>query len=216
VSRHKGKVEFLPVGAQRDRFPPLPLPSTGLSVFEPPAEQINTLFSVSVAGIEDTLYVESLRTLEKKLRQQRGSRAVRLRNQIGVLHARFGNDRAAETALNRCLSDDPDFSPAYLNLANLKMVRGEIEEAARVARRGLERSPEFPLLNVLLALYYNRKGQLGEARKYLERVRAASPELAARYDYLADAGSEESRAGIAAAAAGELPLIWDAGEEVEP
>jgi len=211
VRRHRNRLEFLPVGAQRDRYPPLPLPGTELSVFEPAAEEIDALFSVSIGGIEDTLYEESLRTLEKKLQQQRGSRAVRLRNQIGVLHARFGKDVEAEAALKRCLSEDPDFPPAYLNLANLKFVRGEIEEAAGVARRGLERSPEFPLLNIFLAIYHHRKGEPQEAGRYLERVRAASPELAERYSYLAEGGTAKVRAG-AAAESEELPLIWTSGE----
>ena len=213
VQKHRGKIEFLPVGEQRNRYPPLPLPATNLSVFEPPDQEIGVLFSQSIDAIEDTLYRDSLNLLQDKLRGEGGTRAVRLRNQIGVLHARFGKDGEAEAELSRCLSEDPDYIAPYLNLANLKMVRGELEEAAKVARAGLERNPDSALLNVFLALYHSRKGEPSRASAYLDKVRSSSPELARRYSYLADSSSAQRRAGSSrGAAAEELSLIWDSGE----
>jgi predicted Zn-dependent protease len=134
--------------------------------------------------------------------------AARVRNQIGVLHARFGRDREAEAAFTLCLAEEPEFTAAYLNLANLKLVRGELEEAAEVARAGLERSPDSALLNVFLALYHSRRGEPGRASVYLDKVRSRSPELAQRYAYLADSTSARARAG----AQEETSLIWDSGE----
>jgi tetratricopeptide (TPR) repeat protein len=209
VRKHRGKIEFLPVGEQRNRYPPLPLPATDLSVFEPPDQEIGAVFSRSIAAVEDTLYRDSLNLLEDKLRGEEGIRAVHLRNQIGVLHARFGKDQEAEAELSRCLSEDPDFIAPYLNLANLKMMRGELEEAVEVARAGLKRKPDSALLNIFLALYHNRKGEPRRAAEYLEKVRGSSPELARRYSYLADSSAAQGRAG---AAAEEHSLIWDSGE----
>jgi predicted Zn-dependent protease len=133
---------------------------------------------------------------------------VRLRNQIGVLHARFGKDREAEAELLRCMEDDPNFTAAYLNLANLKLVRGELEQAAEVARAGLQRKPDSPLLNVFLALYYSRKGRPDRASVYLDKVRSSSPALAERYSYLSEESTGQARAGTEE----QLLLIWDAGE----
>jgi len=208
IRKHRGKTEFLPVREQRDSYPPLPLPATDLGVFEPPEREVGALFSRSVDAVEDTLYGESLDLLEDRLRGQRGLAAARVRNQIGVLHARFGKDREAEAALSRCLAEEPGFTAAYLNLANLKLVRGELEQAAEVARAGLERDPDSALLNVFLALYHNRKGEPDRASSYLDRVRSASPELARRYSYLADSSSAQARAGTE----DELSLIWDSGK----
>jgi len=213
VRKHRGKVEFLPVGEQRNRYPPLPLPATDLSVFEPPDQEIRAVFSRSIAAVEDTLYRDSLNLLEDKLRGERGIRAVRLRNQIGVLHARFGKDGEAEAELSRCLSEDPDFVAPYLNLANLKMMRGELEEAEKVAQAGLKRKPDSALLNIFLALYHNRKGEPSRAAAYLDKVRSSSPELARRFSYLADSSSVQDQVGTSrGAAAEELSLIWDSGE----
>jgi tetratricopeptide (TPR) repeat protein len=184
-----------------------------LSVFEPPDQEIGVLFSHSIAGIEDTLYSDSLNLLEDRLRGEEGNRAAHLRNQIGILHARFGRDGEAEAELSRCLTDDPDFIAPYLNLANLKLVRGELEEAMEVARSGLERKPDSALLNIFLALYHSRKGEPIRAAAYLDKVRSSSPELARRYGYLADSSSAQARAGASRGAAGaELSLIWDSGE----
>jgi tetratricopeptide (TPR) repeat protein len=208
VRKHRGKTEFLPVREQRDRYPPLPLPSTDLGVFEPPEQEVSAVFARSIQVVEETLYGESLKLLEDRLRGQRGIAAVRVRNQIGVLHARFCRDREAETALSRCLAEEPEFTAAYLNLANLKLLRGELAQAAEVARAGLERNPDSALLNVFLALYHNRKGEPDQASVYLDRVRSSSPELAQRYSYLADSSSARARAGTQ----DDLSLIWDSGE----
>jgi predicted Zn-dependent protease len=133
---------------------------------------------------------------------------VRARNQIGVLHARFGKDRQAEEAFSLCLAEEPEFTAAYLNLANLKLLRGELEEAAEIARRGLQSNPDSALLNVFLALYYNRKGEPGRASIYLDKVRNSAPELAQRYSYLAETSPARARAGTVE----ELSLIWDSGK----
>ena len=206
--KHRGKIEFLPVGEQRDRYPPLPLPATGLSVFEPPTQEIDPLFSGSIAALEDTLYRESLKELKDRLRSRTGNRTVLVRNKIGVLHARFGRDGEAEAELSRCTTDDPDFAPAYLNLANLKLVRGELEKAAEIARTGLQRNPDSARLNIVLAIYHSRKGETGRVSAYLDRVHRSSPELARRYGYLAEARAETGRG----AAEEEPSLIWDSGE----
>jgi len=208
LRKHRGKTEFLPVRDQRDRYPSLPLPATDLSVFEPLEQELGAVFSRSVDAVEDTLYRESLELLEDRLKNQRGIAAVRVRNQIGVLHARFGRDREAEAALSRCLAEEPDFTAAYLNLANLKLLRGELEEAAGVARAGLERNPDSALLNVFLAMYHNRKGEPGRASVYLDKVRSSSPDLARRYSYLADSSSAQARAGTE----DDPSLIWHSGE----
>jgi tetratricopeptide (TPR) repeat protein len=208
VQKYRKKVEFLPVREQRDRYPPLPLPVTDLGVFEPPEREVDTIFSNSLRAVEDTLYGESLKLLKDRLEAQRGKAAVRVRNQIGVLHARFGKDREAEAALSHCLAEAPDFTAAYLNLANLKLLRGELEEAAEIARTGLQRNPNSALLNVFLALYHNRKGEPHRASTYLDKVRSSSPELAQRYSYLADTSSAQARAGSKE----DLSLIWDSGD----
>jgi tetratricopeptide (TPR) repeat protein len=208
VRKHGGEIEFLPVREQRGRYPPLPLPATDLGVFEPPEQEIGAIFGRSIDAVEDTLYGESLELLEDRLSGQRGIAAVRVRNQIGVLHARFGRDREAEEALSRCLAEEPEFTAAYLNLANLKLVRGELEEAAEVARAGLKRNPDSALLNVFLALYHNRRGEPDRASPYLDKVRKSSPELAKRYSYLAESSPARARAGTEA----DPSLVWDSGE----
>ena len=211
MRRHRAEIEFLPVAEQRDRYPSLPLPATELSIFEPPQLGLDTLYSASMAGVEDTLYGESLELLRNRMRGSSGLPALRLRNRIGVLHARFGRDAEAEAELKRCLSEDPGFTAAYLNLANLHLTRGEMEAAAEVARTGLKRNPGAALLNVLMALYHNRRGEAGKAAVYLDKARMSAPELARRYAYLAEDSRAQGRAGRGSAEQ-DSPLIWDSGD----
>lgn len=114
----EGEIEFLPVNNLRGKYPPLPLPESNFTVVEPAGDEIHVLFRTSVEDIVDNLYANGWSGLEKKLDGLSGMDALRTKNRIGILHARFGQNRKAETIFKECIKEDPDFIPPYLNLAN--------------------------------------------------------------------------------------------------
>ena len=142
-------------------------------------------------------------------------RALKIRNQIGVLHARFGRDGKADSVLSRCIQDDPSFLSSYINLGNLKLSLNELDEASRIVGDGLNRKPESVLLNLLMARISLKNGDNRNALSHFRKVKETSSRLADRYSGLFEgletnggtAGGE--RAGISDEDHG---LIWDSGE----
>lgn len=141
--RHQGQTEFLAVRELRSRFPPLPLPAAPVSIVDPPGPKVEALSAASLGELEASLYTGALAALQGRLKQEKGARAIAVRNRIGVLHARFGRDGLAEQELRACLAEDPGYTPALANLANLKILRGETREAQQLIDALRRRSPEL-------------------------------------------------------------------------
>jgi tetratricopeptide (TPR) repeat protein len=203
-------IEFLPVLEQRDLYPPLPLPESTITVIEPQREEIDRLLSVSMDGTISLLYESGVKALESALKEARGRKELKIRNQLGVLHARFGQMREAESAFEHNMREDPSYTASYLNLANLMVRERRDEEAVSALRGGLERNPRSPTLNLLMARIYHAQGKYREAWRHFDTVKQTSHELAERYAYLGDGGDNTRRAGIDWE---NSPVIWDEGEE---
>jgi arylsulfatase A-like enzyme/Flp pilus assembly protein TadD len=68
----------------------------------------------------------------------------------------------------------PDFGPCYWYLAREELGGGHLEEAAELARRGLEAEPlsdVAPLGHYVLADVYNRQGQAAKAQEEVDKAR---------------------------------------------
>ena len=216
----QGSIEFLPVHKLRDKYPPLPLPESSFTVVVPEDSTVQPLFSNSVSDVTASLYRSGLEALGSRLAgQKKGSRkSLKLRNQVGVLHARFGRDTEAEKELRECISENPDFLASYVNLANIKLAIDEVGSAVEVIGQGLDRRPDSALLNLLMARSLQSQGEAQLALEHYDKVRRKSPALAERYAALFDnvgvagtmAAKQEGRAGITNT---ELPFIWDEGED---
>jgi tetratricopeptide (TPR) repeat protein len=213
----EGKIEFLPVYRLRDKYPPLPLPESGFTVVEPALSALGRQFLSSVRLVTDSIYKNALETLDEKLLRltEDTKGALKVRNQIGVLHARFGRDEQAETVLRECMKDDPGFLSSYINLGNLKLSKNELDEALTVVKDGLSRQPDSVLLNLLMARISLKNGDSQNALSHYRKVKEVSSYLAERYsglfEALEDSGGREGekRGGISD---NDYVLIWDSGE----
>ena len=209
-----GKIEFLPVFSLRDLYPPLPLPESNFTVVEPATEALDGRYARSVEVVVQSIYRNGLEFLQERLTGSSGSgrRELRLRNQIGVLHARFGRDEEAEDVLRGCIDDDPGFLSSYINLANLMVSRDQLDSALVVVRQGLERNPESVLLNLLMARISLRKGNRRDAARYYEAVKKKSSYLAERFADLFDGIDGGGAGGRAGVPKDDYAMIWDSGE----
>jgi tetratricopeptide (TPR) repeat protein len=75
----------------------------------------------------------------------------------------------AEAAFREALARDRGHLRALVNLGNLHLERGEVEEAIRLYQEALRLDPEFPQAHHNLAAAYRRKGQLDKAVFHLKR-----------------------------------------------
>lgn len=210
IRRNPNEIEFLPLDQQRDTYPPLPLPPSTVTVVEPQAEDIGAMLSASLSVVRDTLYLRGVSNYEALTNSSSGRKELRYRNQLGVLYARFGEERMARTAFEENLSSAPDYVPSYINLANVHIETGRMDDAVGVLEDGLGQKPDSSILNLLLARVYYDLGDKSNATKYFSVVRDESPELAERYSFIGGSSDATRRAGISPS---ETPLIWDEGEE---
>lgn len=82
-----------------------------------------------------------------------------------------GKETECEFVLRRCMSEYPQFTPAYNSLAELHMRQGRVHEAVAVLLRALEIRPRDPvLLNNLGMCFLGRK----EYAKALEQFTTAA------------------------------------------
>ncbi|MBN2534575.1 MAG: tetratricopeptide repeat protein [Spirochaetales bacterium] len=204
----KKEIEFLPVEVLREKYPPLPLPSSNFTIIEPGVDVVESQYAASVTEVINTMYEKTLTELESSLKKAHDRNKVKIRNSIAALHARFGNTSEAKKIFLECIDEAAAFTPPYINLANIKVDENKTDEAIDILKKGLKTKPDSIYINLLLARCYYLKGSQKEVKQYLDRVREQSPELAERYSYL------ESDTGTRARAADEeLPFIWADEEE---
>jgi len=92
---------------------------------------------------------------------------------LGNLDARLGQAAAAETAYRHALQLQPQFVPAYLQLAELFRVTGRDAQADSVLRVGLDRVPSSIDLQYQLGLALIRQKRIADALPYLKAAAAS-------------------------------------------
>ena len=210
VTGNPGEIEFLPVQDERDLYPPLPLGESALPVVEPQREEINRLLEGTMNRTIALLYESGVDSLQSAIQDTSGRKALKIRNQLGVLHARFGEIGKAVSSFEENMQANPDYTASYLNLANLLIRERRSEEAIDVLRDGLEWDPDSANLNLLIARILHANGAYEQAKEHFSTVRGRLPELADRFSYLSEDGDTTKRAGIEWE---DTPLIWAEGEE---
>ena len=204
----QGRIEFLPLGDLRERYPPIPLAESLLAAAEPEAAQTAALHDRTLGNLLAALHDGPARALEAGLAAARGAEALRLRNRLGILHARFGRDELAERSFQEALEAQPAFLPAACNLANLKLLRGELEAAERVLQRALEHDPQSTAAHLLLAQLHQRRQDPVRAQEHWRVVQRRDPPLAGRYAHLGGGAVAPAADAARAGAAGpELPFV---------
>lgn len=89
-----------------------------------------------------------------------GFRSAALHFELAVVLAETGDLAAARQAYEGALLIDPKFTPALMNLANIKQATGEWETALALLDRAVSSEPANP------DLYFNRGNLLGDMRRY--------------------------------------------------
>jgi hypothetical protein len=205
VHEPRGEIEFIPMSEARRSYPTLPLAPSTMVLAEPRPSAVSERFSLSVSRLRETLYEQTASRLESELSGRSGRARARLLNQIGILAARFADLERSETAFQSAIEADTSYTAARVNLANVRIMNGELESALAALEPLGERDRRPAIVDLALARVYHGLGEQAQAARYLEAAESTAPELAARYAYLrpsSDAGENAATASNGTGAAG--------------
>jgi Flp pilus assembly protein TadD len=87
-----------------------------------------------------------------------------------------GKDTDCEFVLRRCITQYPDFTPAYNSLAELQMRQGRVHEAVAILSKALETRPKDPVLLNNLGMCYLVRKEYDKALDYFTRAAGVVPE----------------------------------------
>lgn len=115
--------------------------------------------------------------------KERYERALRIRedattyNNLGNAQRDLANYNAAVEAYKKAIAANPKLVNPYTNLANIQMYSlNKTDEAIDTYRQALKELPGDPQLQVLLALAYEKKGDIPSAKQTLKSAQAAHPD----------------------------------------
>jgi predicted CXXCH cytochrome family protein len=97
---------------------------------------------------------------------------------LGNLYAEAGDAQTAESQFRAALALQPDFAPAWSNLADLQRARGDEAAAEATLRDGLKAGAEPAALEHALGLLMVRDGRQEEALEWLGRAASSAPDNA--------------------------------------
>ncbi len=95
---------------------------------------------------------------------------------LSVMYERAGNRQAQVEVLKQAIESNPEFAEAHFTLARIFLATGgDLTEAGRLARHGLDLAPDSPLAalgHFVLADILLRQGRVGEANREMEAGRS--------------------------------------------
>lgn len=87
-----------------------------------------------------------------------------------LIHQGTGDLAKAKAAYRAGIDIDPEFTPPYVNLADLMRAEGRDDEAINLIREGLEQAPDDAALEHALGLALVRGGKTEDAMPHLKRA----------------------------------------------
>jgi len=115
--------------------------------------------------------------------KERYERALRIRedattyNNLANAQRDLGNYNDAIDAYKKAINANPKLVNPYTNLANIQMYSlNKTDDAIDTYRQALKEIPNDPNVQVLLALAYEKKGDIPSAKQTLKSAQAANPE----------------------------------------
>ena len=201
-----GQAGFYPISEAWMVYQPVGLPGADITVAVPQSDQILSAYLTEVQKYLDAAIEPQVAKLQEQI-QSSGSIAAM--NSLGVLYAKFGQPKKAETVFRQILDKEP-YLPALLNLGHLYFRKSDWKNALIYYQQASEVGPGNPHALLALARVNQELQKYPDAKTSYEKLKAISPDLASQHPYLGE--GKESGLRAAEAASGRKVVLWESGE----
>ncbi len=199
--RPKDEAEFFPIHQAWQLYEPVGFISSKETLDPLDEDQLGTLFHSSLTKLRAFLFEPKLVQIRERITADPDN--IRLRNNLGLLYARFGRYEEAEKEFMTILSQK-EYSKALINLGHLYFLRENYVKAQDYYLRAQRQDPYdthtlLALLKTNIAL-----SRFTEAEGLFDTIKRLDPQLATRYAYLQSQENTER----AANKIDEETVIW--------
>lgn len=140
-----------------------------IALFRP---ELYTPFELALRDMAHRRYEEALTRLDELLADAQLPPAERAAasNKRGVALVELRRTDEARAAFEQALQVVPKFAPALVNIGNLHLEAGEMEEAIRLYESAVLSDDDYALAHHNLGVAYKRLGRTGDAVRELRRA----------------------------------------------
>jgi len=199
---------FFPIHNAWETFQPVGFTGGTLSLLFPSADSVVQSYKTNLDAFvaqEIQSKVESFESMIKK-----GGERASTRNSFGILYAKYGMFKQAETQFQAALKIDAKAHNAMINLANLYFLEDRMDDALTWYLKAAALVPDNEIVIAGLARTHYEKEEYQKAQDTYARLALLNPDMAKEYAYL---GSNTSSVIVRASAARDKgATFWD-GEE---
>jgi tetratricopeptide (TPR) repeat protein len=190
---NRDTAELIPLEEARDMYQPAAYPDSGIDF--PIIDGLGEIYKVAERSHIDWMITEKVESLQNRIDAARKNPP--LRNQLGVLYARYGMHDEAVSILQEAVIDQ-EYMPALVNLGHIYYLQDDLEMAQPFYQRAYDVAPFDPRVLLSLATANHRLKNYGNAQRNWEKLQNIDPDLAEKYSYLniPDENAYESAEGI--------------------
>ncbi len=191
----RNSAAIYPVHEAWQIYEPVAIPGSALSLVFPSKETILQNYAENLE-----LFIQREIQPKVQLFQDRissGGDSSRLRNQFGVLYARYGMYEQAKSQFNRAIQLDSSYLSPLVNLGNIYYLNEDPPGALKYYRRAEQIDPHNSAVVASVARTLYELESFKEAEESYFKLKEIEPALAAEYAYLSPDSSYVGRAGAA-------------------
>jgi hypothetical protein len=191
----KGQADLYPVHEAWAVYEPVGFASDMGAIALPETDKVAGAYLDEIGRFVDM----QMQSQEAKLRAEvkRSQDSPRALNALGILYARYGLYDKAETAFGDIVAKT-EYAPALVNLGNIRYLRDDLEGAQGYFDRARKLDEGNPNALLGLARISHDREDRAETALLYDRLMRTSPEMAAKFSYLAPEGPDGTRAANAA------------------
>ena len=198
-----GQAGFYPLAEAWKDYQPVGLTGADAAINIPQADRILTAYLVEVQKYLDSTLAPQIARLQGQIS---ASGSIQAMNSLGVLYAKYGESQKAELMFKQVL-DQERYLPALLNLGHLYFKQGNWSGALSLYQQANEVEPSNPQTLLALARVNQELQNYPDARASYQKLKALSPDLAARFSYLEE--RKESGARSSGVATERASILWE-------